>query len=144
MRIARPLRAGIALTVAAASLVALAGCAPLDQKRILADVKHAVTAADPDLVGVDVEASKDGFANVLFVGVAVTDDTMDADRLRPLLTAAVDARGATAFDHLTFAVFTPDFHGDLIDLRDDAADLGVRAPDSSIRDDVDAIKKTLG
>jgi hypothetical protein len=140
----RRLRPALAVTAAAALLLGIAGCTPIDQSRILAEVKHSVETADPDLTGVEVDHGIDGFASVLWVGVGIQQGSIDVARLRRLLKAAVDTPGADGFTMLNFSVSTPDVAGDLVDLREAAGELHVQANDPTIDDDVSTIRKQVG
>jgi hypothetical protein len=140
----RRLRPALAVTAAAALLLGIAGCTPIDRSRILAEVKHSVEAADPELTGVEVDHGIDGFASVLWVGVGIPQDSIDVARLRRLLKAAVDTPGAGGFTMLSFSVSTPDVAGDLVDLREAAGELHVQANDPTIDDDVTTIRKQVG
>ncbi|WP_181408838.1 hypothetical protein [Schumannella soli] len=141
----RRLRLTVALAVAVSAALTLAGCAPLGQDRILAEVKKSVEKSDPDLLSVSTESSKDGFANVIFVGVAISDDTIDADRLKTLMKAAIDTPGATRFDQLHFAVAQTDFTTGLVNLDEPGRELGFDSlSDTDITVDTAVAKKILG
>jgi hypothetical protein len=137
------LRPVLAAAATAALLVGIAGCTPIEYSRILAEVKHSVEKADPDLIDVEVDHGTDGFASVLWVGVGISQDTIDVERLRRLLKAAVDTPGAGGFTMLHFSVSSPDISGELVDLREAAGELHVQAIDPTIDDDVKTIRKQV-
>lgn len=91
------------MAISVSVLIGLGGCAQTGREEALDEVATSIRSADASVTDISVERTKDGFASVLAVNVAIKEETIDVARLSSLLSASASAPGASDFTLLHFA-----------------------------------------